>query len=87
MPAGAAAGLTVDQLEVGERLVQAVRAEHLNHPLDVADPSAATDRLESLRDYLDIAEGRALGDVTTLRDPTVNAQLQERVKELQAQEA
>jgi acetyl-CoA synthetase len=35
----------------------------------------------------DIAEGRALGDVTTLRDPTVTAQLQDRVKELQAQEA
>jgi acetyl-CoA synthetase len=35
----------------------------------------------------DIAEGRALGDVTTLRDPTVTAQLQERVKELQATEA
>ena len=34
----------------------------------------------------DIAEGRALGDVTTLRDPTVTAQLQERVAELQAQE-
>jgi acetyl-CoA synthetase len=34
----------------------------------------------------DIAEGRALGDVTTLRDPTVTAQLEERVKELQAQE-
>jgi acetyl-CoA synthetase len=34
----------------------------------------------------DIAEGRALGDVTTLRDPAVTAQLEERVKELQAQE-
>jgi len=34
----------------------------------------------------DIAEGRALGDVTTLRDPAVMAQLQERVAELQAQE-
>jgi acetyl-CoA synthetase len=34
----------------------------------------------------DIAEGRELGDVTTLRDPTVTAQLQERVQELQAQE-
>jgi acetyl-CoA synthetase len=34
----------------------------------------------------DIAEGRALGDVTTLRDPTVMSQLQERVQELQAQE-
>ncbi|HSZ03816.1 MAG TPA: acetate--CoA ligase [Solirubrobacteraceae bacterium] len=34
----------------------------------------------------DIAEGRALGDVTTLRDPTVMRQLQERVKAIQAQE-
>jgi acetyl-CoA synthetase len=35
----------------------------------------------------DIAEGRALGDVTTLRDPTVTAQLQEQVQEMQAQES
>ena len=34
----------------------------------------------------DIAEGRALGDVTTLRDPEVMAQLEERVREMQAQE-
>ena len=34
----------------------------------------------------DIAEGRALGDVTTLRDPAVMSELEERVKELQAQE-
>ena len=34
----------------------------------------------------DIAEGRALGDVTTLRDPGVTEQLEERVKEMQAQE-
>ena len=34
----------------------------------------------------DIAEGRALGDVTTLRDPAVMEQLSERVTELQAQE-
>ncbi|HWY17911.1 MAG TPA: acetate--CoA ligase [Solirubrobacteraceae bacterium] len=34
----------------------------------------------------DIAEGRALGDVTTLRDPAVMAQLEERISELQAQE-
>jgi acetyl-CoA synthetase len=34
----------------------------------------------------DIAEGRELGDVTTLRDPAVTAQLKERVTELQAQE-
>jgi acetyl-CoA synthetase len=34
----------------------------------------------------DIAEGRALGDVTTLRDPAVMGQLEDRVRELQAQE-
>ncbi|MEA2199732.1 MAG: acetyl-CoA synthetase [Solirubrobacteraceae bacterium] len=34
----------------------------------------------------DIAEGRALGDVTTLRDPAVMGELEERVNELQAQE-
>ncbi|HEX4116932.1 MAG TPA: acetate--CoA ligase [Solirubrobacteraceae bacterium] len=35
----------------------------------------------------DIAEGRALGDVTTLRDPAVMGELEGRVKELQAHEA
>jgi len=34
----------------------------------------------------DIAEGRALGDVTTLRDPAVMSQLQERIDEMRAQE-
>jgi acetyl-CoA synthetase len=34
----------------------------------------------------DIAEGRELGDVTTLRDPAVMKQLEERVKERQASE-
>jgi acetyl-CoA synthetase len=34
----------------------------------------------------DIAEGRALGDVTTLRDPDVTARLEEQVKALQEQE-
>jgi acetyl-CoA synthetase len=34
----------------------------------------------------DIAEGRALGDVTTLRDPAVTEQLEGQVKEMQAQE-
>ncbi|HEY4426628.1 MAG TPA: acetate--CoA ligase [Solirubrobacteraceae bacterium] len=34
----------------------------------------------------DIAEGRALGDVTTLRDPAVMGELEDRVRELQAQE-
>jgi acetyl-CoA synthetase len=35
----------------------------------------------------DIAEGRALGDVTTLRDPTVMGALEEQVKQLQAEES
>jgi acetyl-CoA synthetase len=35
----------------------------------------------------DIADGRALGDVTTLRDPAVMQQLQDQVKELDAQES
>jgi acetyl-CoA synthetase len=34
----------------------------------------------------DIAEGRELGDVTTLRDPAVMSQLEEKVKERQASE-
>jgi acetyl-CoA synthetase len=34
----------------------------------------------------DIAEGRELGDVTTLRDPAVMEQLEGRVKELQDEE-
>jgi acetyl-CoA synthetase len=33
----------------------------------------------------DIAEGRELGDVTTLRDPDVMAQLEEKIKERQAE--
>ncbi len=34
----------------------------------------------------DVAEGRALGDVTTLRDPAVMAQLEGRIQEMQSQE-
>jgi acetyl-CoA synthetase len=34
----------------------------------------------------DIAEGRELGDVTTLRDPTVMGQLEQRVQELRSKE-
>ncbi len=35
----------------------------------------------------DIAEGRALGDVTTLRDPAVMAELETRISELRAAES
>ena len=34
----------------------------------------------------DIAEGRELGDVTTLRDPDVMGQLEEKIQERQASE-
>jgi acetyl-CoA synthetase len=34
----------------------------------------------------DIAEGRELGDVTTLRDPAVMAQLEDRIRARQAQD-
>ena len=34
----------------------------------------------------DIADGRALGDVTTLRDPTVMAVLEQKISAAQAQE-
>ncbi|HET8537642.1 MAG TPA: AMP-binding protein, partial [Solirubrobacteraceae bacterium] len=34
----------------------------------------------------DIAEGRELGDVTTLRDPDVMAQLEDRINQIQAEE-
>jgi acetyl-CoA synthetase len=35
----------------------------------------------------DIAEGRALGDVTTLRDPTVMGALEQQIQQLQAEES
>jgi acetyl-CoA synthetase len=35
----------------------------------------------------DIAEGRELGDVTTLRDPDVMAQLEDRINQIQAEES
>jgi acetyl-CoA synthetase len=38
------------------------------------------------RPLRDIAEGRALGDVTTLRDPAVMAELEQKVAAAQAQD-
>jgi acetyl-CoA synthetase len=35
----------------------------------------------------DIAEGRELGDVTTLRDPAIMEQLEQKVKERQAEDS
>jgi acetyl-CoA synthetase len=36
--------------------------------------------------FRDIAEGRAVGDMTTLRDPTVMAELEQKVATAQAKE-
>jgi acetyl-CoA synthetase len=82
-------------LEGDEREVQGIRetvAERIGkfaRPKRIiwADDLPKTRSGKIMRRLLrDIAEGRALGDVTTLRDPGVTAQLQERVSELQAQE-
>jgi hypothetical protein len=52
---------------------------------DVADDPPKTRSGKIMRRLLrDIAEGRALGDVTTLRDPDVMAQLEGKIKEEQA---
>jgi acetyl-CoA synthetase len=83
------------ELEGDEREVESIRAtvaERIGkfaRPRRIiwADDLPKTRSGKIMRRLLrDIAEGRALGDVTTLRDPGVTAQLEERVKELQAQE-
>ena len=83
------------ELEGDERTVEAIRetvAERIGkfaRPKRIiwADDLPKTRSGKIMRRLLrDIAEGRALGDVTTLRDPAVTEQLEERVKELRAQE-
>jgi acetyl-CoA synthetase len=82
-------------LEGDERTVEGIRATVAERIGKFARPKRMiwTDDLPKTRSgkimrrlLRDIAEGRALGDVTTLRDPAVMGQLQERVKEMQAQE-
>jgi len=82
-------------LEGDERTVEGIRATVADRIGKFARPKRIiwSDELPKTRSgkimrrlLRDIAEGRALGDVTTLRDPAVTAQLEERVKELQAQE-
>ena len=83
------------ELEGDEREVESIRdtvAERIGkfaRPKRIiwADDLPKTRSGKIMRRLLrDIAEGRALGDVTTLRDPGVTSQLEERVRELQAQE-
>jgi acetyl-CoA synthetase len=82
-------------LQGGEQTVEGIRATVAERIGKFARPKRIiwSDDLPKTRSgkimrrlLRDIAEGRALGDVTTLRDPAVTAQLEERVREMQAQE-
>jgi acetyl-CoA synthetase len=78
-----------EQTVEGIRLTVAERIGKFARPKRIiwADDLPKTRSGKIMRRLLrDIAEGRALGDVTTLRDPGVTEQLEARVKELQAQE-
>jgi acetyl-CoA synthetase len=68
---------------VGERIGKFARPKRIIWADDLPKTRSGKIMRRLLRD---IAEGRALGDVTTLRDPAVTAQLEDRVKELQAAE-
>jgi acetyl-CoA synthetase len=79
-----------DEVEAGIREVVAERIGKFARPKRIvwADDLPKTRSGKIMRRLLrDIAEGRALGDVTTLRDPDVMAQLQGKVAEAQAQES
>ena len=79
-----------DELVVEIREHVAVRIGKLARPKRIiwADDLPKTRSGKIMRRLLkDIAEGRELGDVTTLRDPGVMAQLEGKVKERQSEEA
>jgi acetyl-CoA synthetase len=78
-----------DELTVEIREHVAVRIGKLARPKRIiwADDLPKTRSGKIMRRLLrDIAEGRELGDVTTLRDPDVMSQLEGRIKERQAEE-
>ncbi len=77
---------TVDSIRetVAERIGKFARPKRIIWADDLPKTRSGKIMRRLLRD---IAEGRALGDVTTLRDPAVMGELEGRVKELQAQEA
>jgi acetyl-CoA synthetase len=76
---------TVESIQevVAERIGKLARPKRIIWADDLPKTRSGKIMRRLLRD---IAEGRELGDVTTLRDPAVTAQLQGRVRELQAQE-
>jgi len=79
-----------DEVEAGIRETVAERIGKFARPKRIiwADDLPKTRSGKIMRRLLrDIAEGRALGDVTTLRDPDVMGQLQDKIQEAQAQEA
>jgi acetyl-CoA synthetase len=78
-----------EEIEVEIRETVAKRIGKIARPQRIiwADDLPKTRSGKIMRRLLrDIAEGRELGDVTTLRDPDVTTQLEDRVKELQGQE-
>jgi acetyl-CoA synthetase len=79
-----------DEVEGGIRETVAERIGKFARPKRIvwADDLPKTRSGKIMRRLLrDIAEGRALGDVTTLRDPDVMGQLEEKIAEAQAQES
>jgi acetyl-CoA synthetase len=78
--------VTIDGIRetVAERIGKFARPKRIIWAEDLPKTRSGKIMRRLLRD---IAEGRALGDVTTLRDPAVMGELEGRVKELQAQEA
>jgi len=79
-----------DEVEGGIREVVAERIGKFARPKRIvwADDLPKTRSGKIMRRLLrDIAEGRALGDVTTLRDPDVMQQLQGKIAEAQAAES
>ncbi|MGN6187610.1 MAG: acetate--CoA ligase [Conexibacter sp.] len=79
-----------DEVEGGIRAVVAERIGKFARPKRIvwADDLPKTRSGKIMRRLLrDIAEGRALGDVTTLRDPDVMQQLQGKIAEAQAAES
>ena len=69
---------------VGDRIGKFARPKRIIWADDLPKTRSGKIMRRLLRD---IAEGRALGDVTTLRDPDVMAQLEGKIKEEQAAEA
>jgi acetyl-CoA synthetase len=79
-----------DEVEGGIREAVAERIGKFARPKRIvwADDLPKTRSGKIMRRLLrDIAEGRALGDVTTLRDPDVMGQLQEKIAEAQGAES